>query len=143
MCNLLAWLYLLPYCCVTAALLLSILLCMHLNRQIALMSDFQAKLMATSPAKCRPIPIPTKRSGKSRTITTHRNQLTRRPAYPRHRNWKLKGARFNSRWNAWRMFRPKHLTLYHIRRQKQVQRMNTTSRTAENKRRPEQASNGV
>ena len=136
--NLLFWQYLLPYCCVTAALLLSILLCVYLNRQIALVSDYQAKLMAASPAKPRRKPISPVINGKSPGISTRRNQRIQLPVSPRHLNWKSRGARSGSKSRTGKMFRPKLLTLYHIRKQIQDSRTNTANRRAKNKQSPEQ-----
>lgn len=138
MCSPLAWQYLLPYCCVIVALLLSILLCVYLNRQIALVSDYQAKLMAASPAKPRRKPISTVINGRSPGTSTHRSLRILLPGYPRHLNWKSRGARSGSRLNSKRMFRLKHLTLYHIRKQIQDPRTNTLNRRAKRKQSPEQ-----
>lgn len=138
MCNLLVWQYLLPYCCVIVALLLSMLLCVYLNRQIALVSDYQAKLMATSPAKPRRKPTLTVTSGRLPGTLTRRNQRIQLPVYPRHRNWKSRGARSGSKSRAKRMFHLKLLTLYHIRKQIQDPRTNTPSRRAKSKQSPEQ-----
>ena len=136
--NLLFWQYLLPYCCVTAALLLSILLCVYLNRQIALVSDYQAKLMATSPAKPRRKPTSTVTSGRLPGTLTRRNQRIQLPVYPRHRNWKSRGAKSRIKSRPGKMFRPKLLTNYHIRKQIQDSRTNTPSRRAKSKQSPEQ-----
>ena len=136
--NLLFLQYLLPYCCVTAALLLSILLCVYLNKQIALVSDYQAKLMATSPAKPRRKPTSTVTSGRLPGTLTRRNQRIQLPVYPRHRNWKSRGAKSGSKSRTGKMFRLKLLTLYHFRKQIQDSRTNTPSRRAKSKQSPEQ-----
>ena len=92
MCSPLAWQYLLPYCCVIVALLLSILLCVYLNRQIALVSDYQAKLMAASPAKPRRKPISTVINGRSPGTSTHRSLRILLPGYPPTSKLEVEGS---------------------------------------------------
>ena len=77
-------------------------------------------------------------SGRLPGTLTRRNQRIQLPVYPRHRNWKSRGAKSGSKSRTGKMFRPKLLTLYHIRKHIQDSRTNTPSRRAKSKQSPEQ-----
>lgn len=129
----LSWQYLLPYCSVAAALVLSIHLCVCLNRKIARMAEYQKRLMAASPATCNHMQTLQAIRGKSPGISTPHNRQIRLPVYPRHRAWKSKGAKYGSTWRSRKMFRTKLLTLYHIIKLRKVPQRGTAKRTAKDK----------
>lgn len=129
----LSWQYLLPYCSAAAALVLSIHLCVCLNRKIARMSEYQKRLMAASPATCNHMQTLQAIRGKSPGISTPLNRQIRLPVYPQHRAWKSKGAKYGSTWRSRKMFRTKLLTLYHIMKLRKAHQRGTAKRATKNK----------
>lgn len=116
--NLLPWDFLLPYCCLAAALALSILLCVSINKMIVQLSHYQQLHMEASPARYKPMKISKAITGKSPITSTRLSQRIRLPDYPRHHGWKSKGARCSSKRKGKKMFRLKLLTLSTIRRKR-------------------------
>lgn len=139
----LSWQYILPLCSVAAALLLSILLHRSLTRKIVRMSNYYKALTAASPARYKPTPISSAISGRSPGISTRRNPSTPLPDYPRHRDWKSKGARYRSKWRTKQMFRAKLLTLYLIMLKKSAVQTAPANRPMTSKQNQEPASSEV
>lgn len=118
--NLLSWDFLLSCCCLAAALALSILLCVSINKMIAQLSHYQQLHMEASPARYKPMKISKATTGKSPITSTRPSQRIQLPDYPRHHGWKSKGARCSSKRKSRKMFRLKLLTLSAIRRKRKA-----------------------
>lgn len=116
--NLLPWDYLPSYCCLAAALALSILLCVSINKMIVQLSHYQQLHMEASPARYKPMKRSKAITRKSPITSTRPSQRIRLPDYPRHHGWKSKGARCSNKRKGKKMFRLKLLTLSTIIRKR-------------------------
>lgn len=132
--------WLLPCCFAGAALLLYILLDIYLKRETVRTSACYKAHTEALPAKCAHTPTSSATVGKSFGTSTPRNRRTRLPDYPRHRNWRLKGARRNCRKKIWRKFRTKLLILSPTWKRKAVKALATNNRQNNPDRTLEEAS---